>query len=250
MLHLLLDFAYPTESFQLKLVFKGLARLNPHIPRKAFPITPQILLEFFALLDLSRLKDATYWSLFLIMFFLMARKSNMVPVSARCFDSQKQLLRGDIAVHDRMLVISLKWSKTNQFGDRLLKIPVLAIPGSPLCPFRAYCHMISLIPTDASSPAFCLPLSVGTVSPVLYADLLAVVKLLIRATGRNPDLFSSHSFRRGGCSWAFKSKVPSELIQIHGDWMSDAYKEYLCFDFEEKLSVSSRMRAQILKLQN
>ena len=33
----------------------------------------------------------------------------------------------------------------------------------------------------------------------------------------------------------------SELIQQHGDWVSDCYKEYLTYDFEQKLSVSKRM---------
>jgi hypothetical protein len=31
------------------------------------------------------------------------------------------------------------------------------------------------------------------------------------------------SFRRRGASWAFSAEVPSELIQLYGDWSSDAY---------------------------
>lgn len=247
LLHLFLDLEYITESFQLNLLLKGISRLNPHMPRKALPITPDILMDFFRFLDLRKKGDSTFWCLFLFMFFLMARKSNMVPVSAGDFDSEKHLLRRDITLGEDLVVISLKWSKTNQFGDRLLKIPLLHIPDSCLCPVRAYRHMISLIPADATSPAFCLPGS-GGFGPILYPELLRVLRSLIKVSGRNPDLFSSHSFRRGGCSWAFKSKVPAELIQIHGDWLSEAYKEYLCFDFETKLSVSARMKAKILKL--
>ena len=245
-LHLLLDLDYTAESFQLHLLLKGIAKLNPHIPRKAFPITPTILSEFFKLLDLRKSKDATCWCLFLIMFFLMARKSNMVPLSANDFDPVKHLLRQDVMVSDNLLVVSLKWSKTNQLGDRLLKIPLLSIPGSCLCPVKAFRHMVSLHTLPGSSPAFSLWNSNGLSVPMTYSDLMFVLKSLILQSGRNPALYSSHSFRRGGCSWAFKSRVPSELIQIHGDWMSDAYKEYLCFDFEEKLSVSARMRALIL----
>ena len=53
--------------------------------------------------------------------------------------------------------------------------------------------------------------------------------------------------RRGGLSLTFKSKVKTELIMQHGDWVSDCYKEYLTYDFEQKLSVSKKMCSNIVK---
>ena len=55
------------------------------------------------------------WSLILFMFFLMLRKSNVMPESTKSFDSRKQLIRQDIQVHDNMLTVNMKWSKTRQF---------------------------------------------------------------------------------------------------------------------------------------
>ena len=49
--------------------------------------------------------------------------------------------------------------------------------------------------------------------------------------------FRGHSFRRGGATWAFRSGVPGELIQVYGDWASDAYKVYLEFSEDAKLRV-------------
>ena len=63
------------------------------------------------------------------MFFSMARKSNMVPVSSGKFDSSKQLTRGDTEVHDSVLLINFKWSKTRLHGHSR-KIPLAAISGS------------------------------------------------------------------------------------------------------------------------
>jgi hypothetical protein len=40
-------------SFQLNLILKGLSRLNPHCPKQASPITPDILLEFYKKLDVT-----------------------------------------------------------------------------------------------------------------------------------------------------------------------------------------------------
>ena len=69
---------------------------------------------------------------------------------------------------------------------------------------------------------------------------------MISKTGRDPQLYSLHSFRRGGCTWAFKAGVPTDLSQHHGDWSSDCYKIYLAFDFKEKLSVSEAMARKSL----
>ena len=52
-------------------------------------------------------------------------------------------------------------------------------------------------------------------------------------------MFSEHSFRRGGATWAFQSGVPGEMIQILGDWASDAYKKVLEFSMQDKLSIAS-----------
>jgi hypothetical protein len=33
---------------------------------------------------------------------------------------------------------------------------------------------------------------------------------------------------------AFSAEVPSELIQLYGDWSSDAYRKYLRFKLDDK----------------
>ena len=53
--------------------------------------------------------------------------------------------------------------------------------------------------------------------------------------------------RRGKINLAFKSKIKTELIQQHGDWVSDCYKDFLTNDFDQKLSVSKKMCSNIIK---
>jgi hypothetical protein len=66
LLHLLHDAQFPQISRpEFKLLMRGLARLNPHVPRQALPITQVILLEF----------HVTVWCILLFCFFLLARKS-------------------------------------------------------------------------------------------------------------------------------------------------------------------------------
>ena len=101
--------------------------------------------------------------------------------------------------------------------------------------------MIALIPAKDTEPAFCFKDANARLIPITYPKFQSYLRKLISRTGRNGSAFSSHSLCRSGCNFAFKSGVPSELIQSHGDWLSDAYKEYLCFDFQQKLSVCKQM---------
>jgi hypothetical protein len=56
--------------------------------------------------------------------------------------------------------------------------------------------------------------------------------------GLNSEDFSTHSFRRGFATYAFRLNLPADLIQLMGDWKSDAYKKYIEYSFQDKLRVS------------
>lgn len=246
-LHLILGFDFPSEDwFSVKLLYRGLARQNPHLPHRSLPITPDILLKMYPHLDLSDPLDATYWCSFLFAFFLMVRKSNLVPDSTKTFDSQKQLCRKNIRVFENYLIVYIHWSKTIQFGDRKLDIPLVKIKDSPLCPYNAFTHMCTLVPAGEDDPAFLLP-NKKDVTVLTYPVFQNKLRDILQKCNLDPSNFSSHSFRRGGASWAFHCKVPSELIQYHGDWRSDAYKIYLQFNFDDKLSISRAMANNLCK---
>lgn len=245
-LHLLLGVEFPTEDwFSIKLLFRVLSRQNHHMPRRALPITPQILFQMYEFLDMSNPSDVTIWCCFLFAFFLMVRKSNLVPTSAKNFDPHKQLCRKNVIVFSDYLLVRMEWSKTIQFGNRKLELPLVKIKESPLCPYNAYNRMCTLIPADGDKPAFLIPQSKGY-KTLCYSFFQKRLRDILEMCGLNSSKFSSHSFRRGGATWAFHSKVPSELIQFHGDWRSDAYKVYLEFDLQDKLSISRAMADEIL----
>ena len=60
-------------------------------------------------------------------------------------------------------VVTFRCTKTIQFGERLLHIPLLSIPGSSLGPVSAYRRVIELIPAYRSCPVFLLPGPSGVV---------------------------------------------------------------------------------------
>ena len=166
----------------------------------------------------------------------MCRKSNLVGTVE---DDSKCLHRGDITVFKEYLIVKFHWSKTIQFGERCLEIPIIKNSPSPLCAYSAFkvmCIQFSV----SSSPAFVV-VSGRKIKSVSYNMLQNILKKMIEKIGLDPSLYSSHSFRRGGATWAFQCGVPSELIQVQGDWKNDAYKLYLRYGLNDKLQVSSKM---------
>ena len=186
------------------------------------------------MLNFSSHTDCTSWCLFLFAFFLFARKSNLVPTTKK--DLVKCLMHKDIKVFTDYLIVSFRWSKTIPFGERVLETPLVSIPGSVLCPVTAYHNMYKFVTSVKLNSLVLLP----NKKCIIYRDFQAKLKFLIHKIGLNPDEFSSHSFRRGGCSFCFKSDVPSELIQLHGNWRSDAYKNILPLVWKTKLVLLRR----------
>lgn len=68
------------------------------------------------------------------------------------FDPEKHLTTEDISIYDDKLIVHFKWSKTRQSGHSRY-IPILSIPGSTLCPIKAYSQMTDLIKLAKTKPA-------------------------------------------------------------------------------------------------
>ncbi|VDI17419.1 Hypothetical predicted protein, partial [Mytilus galloprovincialis] len=209
-------------TFSVKLLSKGITREKQHLPQQALAITVDMLLDINRVINHDDPKQYTIWCLFLFALFLMAHKSNLVPDSKMSFDKEKQLTINKVILEGNIAIVIFNWSKTIQIGNRILKIP-FENTKSALCPLRAYINMCKLIPAVGDSPTF-LFLSKHKLFPVTYTDFQQYIKEFISKIGRNPRQFSTYSFRRGGATFAFESKVPAELIQVRGDWASDAYK--------------------------
>lgn len=240
-LHLSCGLEFPhLERYEIKLLLRGIAKLNPHTPRQPLPITPPILARILEVLDLSLPLHASLWCCFVLSFFLFARKSNMVPPSRFSFDGKKHLRRGDVLQCQAGLLVHFKWSKTIQHGERRLLIPLAANSDSPLCPRKAFLNMCRVVPAAKSGPAFLVPGESGLVT-LTHTSLVTYLRQVLQKVGFNPRAFSGHSFRRGGATWAFKCGVPGELIRLHGDWKSASYLRYLEFSTETKMGVSAAL---------
>ncbi len=231
------------QEFLPSLFFRGLARLFPHIPHQALPITPLILSRLALFWDLSVPSHLTMWTACLIAFFSFARKSILFPPS-QDFNPNLHLSRGHISICDFGLLVTFTWSKTIQTGGRSLQVPIVSIPGSRFCPLAAYKRMIALFPASPSKPVF-LTLSFAGVVSLTHRTFVEQLRDALSALGLPAQAYSGHSFRRGGASWAFQAGVPGELVKLLGDWRSDAYLRYLDAPVAQRLTVSNTMAQKI-----
>ena len=227
------------KSFEINLLLKGLQRLKPHFVRRASPITPKVFKDIFPFFDFGIKLHVSAWAAFLIGFFIMARKSNLVPSSLNSFDPRKQLCRKDVLFCSTGILVLLRWSKTNQFGRRVVSIPLLRLPGSIFCPWAACRKLFDLVPGVPEDPLFLF--STSPRQTLTTYRFVKVLRVMLGKAGYNAASFTGHSFRRGGASFAFKLGIPGELIKNHGDWSSDAYLKYLDVTLESRIFTARKM---------
>ena len=243
-LHVLARVTPPPDlkNVEIRLTMAGLTRKMARPVKQAQPLTPEIMIDILTFLDLNKRNDLVFWGILVIGFFAMLRKSNLVPDSLKSFDAKRQLTRGHITFEKGVGIIKVTWAKNIQFRERVMKIPVFRIPGSPLCPVKTLKALLK-VKGRKSDPLFGTKRNVG----YSYAKFQDRFGSLLKKAGYRQGAFSSHSIRRGSVLFAHKSGVPGSLIQVHGGWASDAYKRYLSFPIEVRAVVALKMREAIQK---
>lgn len=213
-----------TNDYNLQCVLRGVRRVKGDMVTRKLPLTPVHLRWILSTLDVERAADANVWAAILVAFFALLRRSNVAPVSQSSFDSLKHTRRRDIQVKPDRLDVSIRWSKTIQFRERVLVIPIPRIKCNPLCPVVAAFRAFKLTPeAKPDGPAFIT----GTGRPIIVSDIVAAMKNGVQQGGFNPDDFSGHSLRRGGATLAYQAGVSIDTIRQLGDWRSDAYTKYV-----------------------
>ena len=124
---------------------------------------------------------------------------------------------------------SVRVTKTIQFAERTLVIPLPRVPGNVLCPSQAltlYLQWATLPRPLGESP---LPLCVTSPSgkPLTALAFASRVRDLTHLTGNTGSALGGHSFRRGGACLAYQLGIPVDTIRSLGNWASNAYTAYV-----------------------
>ena len=135
-------------------------------------------------------------------------------------------------------------TKTIQFKQRILEIPLPFIPNSILCPVTALTTYFALVPAALDSPVFVVPHGSG-LTPILARHFNSFLKHCIESIGEDPLQFSPRSFRKRGATFAFNCGAPTEFIKAQGDWKSDAYLVYLTLSLSKKQAILNAITTKL-----
>ena len=242
-LHELLDLDMSAFiALKIKLMWMGLGNIIEHVPKRAAPMTPIILGSIHDVLDLQKPDNMAFWALCITAFFILARKSNLVPV--KTFDPKKQLSRRHLKFYKDYVEVVVHWTKTRRPNQDPLEYPLYIIPGSKICPFKALKNMVKAIPAHENSACFMWENG----KAITYSQFTSKLRKCLELVGLDKKSFSLHSFRSGGASWAHRSGVPPEFIKLLGGWKSDVYHQYLEFGKESRKAAGALMHRKIKQL--
>ncbi|PAA85183.1 hypothetical protein BOX15_Mlig005905g1 [Macrostomum lignano] len=219
------------DSGLVRLALRGAKRLLAAIPvRRKAALGPSHLLRLRRCLQLQTGLGAALWSLILAGWWAMLRAANLCSLSQANVGTA--VLISDLRLGLKEAWISVRLSKTNQFGERrhVVLLPCICKSATaPLCPLCALHHHFSRNSLDIappSQPLFSTLQSAGSWMSLTAAHVQRELSQLFHQAGLPRNRFSMHSLRRGGATFARRSGIAIEDIKAIGDWKSDAVHLY------------------------
>ena len=241
-LHHALGYHFPSDSVRLEDTLQGLKRKLKGTPKQVLPIDPVILRRMYKFIDIRKNSDLALWCGFLIAFFTLFRKANVCPKDQN-YDPETVLTRGDIVIdyENERVLIFVNFSKTNQFQKTCHVIPIPRNSDPCLDLFSHLSSLFSRVQADDDAPAlsFCPK---GFVSHQKFTERL---KILLTKSGLDPNLFSGHSFRRGGASYLYSVGGSTLMVQVMGSWSSQIFTRYIYLSVEDRLAAQNLMMNNI-----
>ena len=248
LLHREMGFANPlTDNWVVSSLLTGMRRVLGVPVQSRLPITVQLLMRIRTRLNLNSSRHASFWAICLTAFFGLFRKCHLLPVSGPKFNPMQQFTRSDFVSFAKGYLVHVRWSKTIQLHQRIVTIPLLSVPHSPLCPVTAIQHAFSLTVGAASgSQAFCWRHSTSAkLSVFTYKAFMSYMKQILAELGLPTHRYGTHSFRRGGATFALEAGVSLDVISLLGDWKSDAMFLYLHLPLTKRISAQEVIASQL-----
>ena len=246
-IHLEAGFSNPLISnWEVNMIQKGISRLMGKPPKQKLPITIPILIDLLRSLT-DHPCDLAFRAACLIAFFGFLRKSTLLPVSEDLVQG-KYIARSDVMdLTLSSFQLQIKYSKTIQFGQRILSLPYVVCDDTRLCPVRAILSHLGRSKLQPSRPLFNY---VSGLQEVHFSTAFFMKKLrstLVQAGHPASDI-SCHSFRRGGASLAYMVGLSATDIKLRGEWRSNAFEQYLCVSKSTALQSAKSLSAGALSL--
>lgn len=211
-------------DFLVRCTLRGARRLLGDSVLSADPLLPTDLLKIYRVMNFKSLSDLVFWTALVLAFRCLLRKGHFTA-------SPHNLLRQDIEFTDYGLKLVIRSSKTIQYREREVVIPIVASTRSLLCPVRWLSKYLRLVEVAPSSPLFVIP---GSQRPLLYCKFSSRLKQAVSAA-KIKGIITTHSIRRGSATYLSRLGLPLHVIKEYGDWRSLSVLLYLSSDLETRL---------------
>lgn len=211
-------------NFLISCTLRGARRLLGDAVLTSDPLLPEHLMKLYACMCYSSVFDLVFWSALCLGYRCLLRKCHFTQ-------STHSIARDDVTFTSYGMCVVIRSSKTIQFSERTLKIPVVSSPGSLLCPVRWLKKYLSLVNVPHGGPLFINP---RTRRPLTYGAFTKRLKTAI-AVSNIKGHFTSHSLRRGCATYLSRLGLPLQDIKTYGDWRSLSVLLYLSGDHDTRL---------------
>ena len=141
------------------------------------------------------------------------------------------------------LVLFVARSKTDQAGQGQA-VYVHRSDDEILCPLRAVIRLAEFCPEDVPLQGPLFPVHCGADAAVSKRTMLGRLHEALRCLGEPSQLFGLHSLRSGGATAACAAGVSERMIKVHGRWVSDVVRLYMCALPSDRWAVSSAMQSR------
>jgi hypothetical protein len=127
-------------------------------PNRKLAVTPDLLARVIRRLDLFSPFNFAFVAAMLVAFFGFFRKANICPAKESSTPTEdispERRCDFEFAPDGTLVWVNLRRTKTFQYGQRILRVPLPAIPSSVLCPVTALQRLFSLVPAPPEAFAF------------------------------------------------------------------------------------------------
>ena len=232
--HELGGFEFPQNTHLLKAEMLALKRELAGPVKKAPPVTPVILSDIYKYVNLQEDLEALCYAGLVLGFCLFLRRSNLVPESEDKFNPDEQLTRGDIWQYTWLTMVDIRWSKTDQFKDRVLNLPLVPAKNKTICAVFWVKYILNRFKGGAKDPLLGYNKN-GRMIPLTCEVFSRQLKSWIDKTGRNGEAYTLHGLRRAGTNQALLAGICGEDLQLMGGWRSQAYMSYIDLNLDRRV---------------
>ena len=209
----------PTSSHPVQKLLAAVLRVNKKKDTR-LPITLTILYRLISSLHhttSSLYLRALFRAMYTVSFFGLMR---MGEVTRDQF-GKVCVYFSQVSFYEDCIIIQITDFKFNQNGDPF-DIVLTRNQNKAICPVNALYSYLKYRGTKPG-PLFCFP-DLTSISREFYASQL---KHNLSFCGLDPNLYQTHSFRIGGCSYLALIGMTNEQIRLMGRWKTDAFKLYI-----------------------